>query len=197
MDNQQPSGNIQWKTVQEYENYEVNQLGEIRHKSRRRVLKPRVSPNGYLYVNFNIAGRRTNFAVHRIVLNAFTPHEDKSLEVNHKNYDRTDNRLENLEWVSSSENKKHANKKVQNRHSRGKEIHQYSKTGEYIKTFPSVTDAAKSIGLGVAALSNCALGRTKSSGGFVWKFAEGSTTKYNRNPGLSAQDSSKEDDDIV
>lgn len=105
MDNQQPSVEMEWRTVKEYERYEVNTKGEIRHKKRKHILTPRKNSGGYLYVGFNIEGKRKNFAVHRIVANAFIPNPNGYSEVNHKDYDRTNNNVDNLEWVSSSQNK--------------------------------------------------------------------------------------------
>lgn len=197
MGNQQLSNEVEWRTVIEYSNYEVNQFGEIRHKQRKKVLKPRSNKGGYLYVNFKINGKNKNFAVHRIVANAFIPNPNGYAEVNHKDYDKTNNCVENLEWVDSSQNKQHAYLKAENKESRGKAVNQYSKTGEFIKIFGSVSEAAAECGCCVAAISNCCLGRTKTSQGFRWSFAESSTTKYERKPDSSVRTSSKEDEDIV
>lgn len=197
MDNQQPSNKAEWKQVLEHPNYEVNSKGEIRHKIRKHILKPRSNKGGYMYVNFKINGKNTNFAVHRIVANAFLPNPNGYIEVNHKDYDKTNNCIENLEWVSSSINKKHAFLKQENRDSRAKGVNQFSKDGKFIKTFSSVTEAAKEMNCCVSAISNCCLGRTKTSQGFRWSFIEGSTTKYERKPISSAQDSKKLDEDIV
>ena len=54
MDNQQPSNKAEWKQVLEHPNYEVNSKGEIRHKIRKHILKPRSNKGGYMYVNFKI-----------------------------------------------------------------------------------------------------------------------------------------------
>ena len=197
MDNQQPSNKMEWRTVIEYDHYEVNQIGEIRHKSRKHILTPRANKGGYLYVNFNINGKRTNFAVHRIVANAFIPNPNCYLEVNHKDFNRTNNCIENLEWVSSKENKQHAYTKEENSDARGKAVEQYSLQNELLQTYPSVRKAAEAVNGSVCGISNCCNGRSKTSKGYKWKFVEGSTTKYKRNPGLSVQDSLKKDEDIV
>ena len=197
MDNQQLSSKTEWREVKEYSNYEVNQLGEIRHKKRQKILKPRDNNGGYQYVNFKINGKNTNFAVHRIVANAFIPNPNGYTEVNHKDYNKKNNCVDNLEWVSSSQNKQHSYLKQENKKSRGKAINQYTKEGIFLKTFDSVSDAAKELGCCVAAISNCCLGRTKTSQGFRWSFVESSTTKYERKPSSSVQGSSKEDEDIV
>ena len=197
MDNQQLSSKTEWREVKEYSNYEVNQLGEIRHKKRQKILKPRDNNGGYQYVNFKINGKNTNFAVHRIVANAFIPNPNGYTEVNHKDYNKKNNCVDNLEWVSSSQNKQHSYLKQENKKTRGKAVNQYTKEGIFLKTFDSVSDAAKELGCCVAAISNCCLGRTKTSQGFRWSFVESSTTKYERNPSSSVQGSSKEDEDIV
>ena len=197
MDNQQLSSKTEWREVKEYSNYEVNQLGEIRHKKRQKILKPRDNNGGYQYVNFKINGKNTNFAVHRIVANAFIPNPNGYTEVNHKDYNKKNNCVDNLEWVSSSQNKQHSYLKQENKKSRGKAVNQYTKEGIFLKTFDSVSDAAKELGCCVAAISNCCLGRTKTSQGFQWSFVESSTTKYERKPSSSVQGSSKEDEDIV
>ena len=196
MDNQQLSSKTEWREVKEYSNYEVNQLGEIRHKKRQKILKPRDNNGGYQYVNFKINGKNTNFAVHRIVANAFIPNPNGYTEVNHKDY-KKNNCVDNLEWISSSQNKQHSYLKQENKKSRGKAVNQYTKEGIFLKTFDSVSDAAKELGCCVAAISNCCLGRTKTSQGFRWSFVESSTTKYERKPSSSVQGSSKEDEDIV
>ena len=197
MDNQQLSSKTEWREVKEYSNYKVNQLGEIRHKKRQKILKPRDNNGGYQYVNFKINGKNTNFAVHRIVANAFIPNPNGYTEVNHKDYNKKNNCVDNLEWVSSSQNKQHSYLKQENKKSRGKAVNQYTKEGIFLKTFDSVSDAAKELGCCVAAISNCCLGRTKTSQGFRWSFVESSTTKYERKPSSSVQGSLKEDEDIV
>lgn len=197
MDNQQPSDKEEWRQVVEHQNYEVNQFGEVRHKQRQHILKPRSNNGGYLYVNFKVNGKNTNFAVHRIVANAFIPNPNGYTEVNHKDYDKTNNCVENLEWVSSSQNKSHAFLKKENKDSRGKAVNQFDRNGNFLATYASVSEAAEKIGCSVAAISNCCLGRSKTSQGYRWSFVEGSTTKYERNPSSSVRNSSKEDEDIV
>lgn len=197
MDNQQPSNELEWKTVAEYDKYEVNIFGEIRHKKRKHILTPRKNSSGYGYVAFNINGQRKNFAIHRIVANAFISNPNGYTEINHKDYNRLNNCVDNLEWVSSSQNKQHAYLKVENHISRGKSVNQYDKNGNFIKTFDTVSAAAKEMKCTIGAISNCCLGRTKTSMGYQWRFVEGSTTKYERNPISSVQGSKKLDEDIV
>lgn len=75
------------------------------------ILKPKTKKNGYMEVNMYISAQKGKMChVHRAVYFAFNPNSDQSLQINHKNYDRSDNRLDNLELVTASQNMIHANK---------------------------------------------------------------------------------------
>lgn len=101
-----------WKPITGYGGkYEVSNLGNVKSfviYKNGRIIKPS-NTDGYLRVMLYDNGRKT-FTVHRLVLQTFLPIEENK-EVNHKNHITTDNRLENLEWCSSSENKRFRKKR--------------------------------------------------------------------------------------
>jgi hypothetical protein len=98
-----------WKTITNFENYEVSNLGRIRRKYLKgyKFRKP-VNQRGYLTITFSIGSKFKKFQLHRLVAFEFIENIDNKRCVNHINGIKTDNRIENLEWVTHSENEKHS-----------------------------------------------------------------------------------------
>lgn len=95
-----------WKDVQGYSNYEVSDKGRVR--SKRGVLKTRLNRGGYFILTLCKQNHKYTKKPHRLVAEAFLPHVQENREVNHKDGDKQNNEVDNLEWVSRSENIKHA-----------------------------------------------------------------------------------------
>ena len=91
-----------------YTRYEVSNQGRVRNALTDQVLRPRIIKEGYLIVDLYYKGQRKTCYVHNLVATAFVEGWREGLEVNHKNGVKTDNRAENLEWVTASENRQHA-----------------------------------------------------------------------------------------
>jgi hypothetical protein len=95
--------------------------------------------------------------------------------VNHKDEDKHNNNFENLEWCDAKYNsnygtriKRCSEKKINGKLS--KEVLQYSKSGCFIKKWPSLKEIERKIGLNHTSIGDCCRGKQKSSHGFVWKF---------------------------
>lgn len=92
----------QWKKIEGFENYSVSNNGQVRNDKTGRILKTYKKPSGYIQVQM---GRKTvPKYIHRLVAQAFIPNVSNKPQINHKNGNKGDNRADNLEWVTASEN---------------------------------------------------------------------------------------------
>lgn len=95
-----------WVKIKNSKDYYVSNIGNV--KSKYKTLKKCLNSNGYEIVNINVNNKRITKKVHRLVIQAFIPNPKQKRCVNHKDGCRTNNELSNLEWVTHSENNKHA-----------------------------------------------------------------------------------------
>lgn len=99
-----------WKQIEEYPDYFISDFGQVKSAkgNKEKILKPGKYPNGYKFVTLCQFGKCKNFMIHRIVAIAFIPNPNIFPVVNHKDGNKQNNKVKNLEWCTSSENFKHA-----------------------------------------------------------------------------------------
>lgn len=94
-----------WKDIEEYEGlYQVNSLGQIKNVRHNHILKGHKMKNGYITVMLSKNKKHKRKYVHRIVAETFLDNTDNYKIVNHKDFNRTNNNLNNLEWCSQKYN---------------------------------------------------------------------------------------------
>jgi len=100
----------------DYPNYLIYEDGRVFSKKRNIFLKIQtMTQTGYLYVNFRKGGKRKNFTIHRLLAIHYIPNPENKPYVDHINRIRDDNRIENLRWVTSSENNQNTRKSKNNK----------------------------------------------------------------------------------
>ena len=168
-----------WKPVKGYEwFYEVSNLGNVRNAATGKILKSTPRGTGYLGVSlYDENGDSKQVYVHRLVADAFCKNPDGKETVNHKNENKQDNRASNLEWVTIQENLLYGTrlKRISEKKTNGygsKKVSQFSKDGEFIKTYPSTAQAAREVGCSGADIRKAIIGKYKRCAGYVWRYAE-------------------------
>lgn len=176
-----------WKTIENYPNYEVSNTGQVRSwvnkASKRRkspkLLKPSLCANGYLAVTLyaDKSTRPKRFNIHRLVLQAFVANIDNLPQINHKDENRQNNHVDNLEWCDSTCNLKYSNvhkkglatKQNKNKSNAEKPICAFNKENVLIMTFKSLSEAERA-GYHRYGIRQVINGKTKTHKGYIWKF---------------------------
>ena len=183
----------QWKDINGYEwLYQISRIGEVKsfHNRKEHFLKKCYTFDWYLRVCLykNWKGRST--CIHRIVWISFIENTFDRKEINHKNWIKTDNRIENLEWCTRSENIKHAYttglKKTTDKHisytknpskwkfwkdnPNSKAVSQFNLNWELVKRWDSLRLASEWVWIASSSISMCLHWKHKTAWWFVWKF---------------------------
>lgn len=136
-------------------------------QSKERILSPaRIGINGYEIVYLRKNGKSHRHYVHRLVADNFLNDVKNGDVINHINGIKYDNRVENLEWCSQSENVKHATRILG---LRSRKVAQYDKRGNYIKTWANAYEAQEKLGINHGNINSCINKHRKTAGGYRWE----------------------------
>lgn len=188
--------NETWKDIKDYKGlYQISNLGKIKKLEKRlisyykdgriykgykkeKILKNRLYNNGYYGVVLSKNNKQKNIFIHRILAIYFIPNPENKLEVNHKDGNKQNNDINNLEWVTKSENQKHAFKiglkkvSIKNNYMLAQKP-VYCK--ELNKTFKSISEASRILNLHISSISEIArkIGYRKTTGGYSFEYIIG------------------------
>ena len=156
----------EWKPIKGYEGlYEVSNMGRVKslHRSKGIILKQSIHTNGYMYAGLYKNGTRISKRVHRLVATAFIRNPNNYDVVNHKDGNKKNNTVDNLEWCTRSYNIRHAyHNGLKSANTSKKSVILYKRYGEY----KSITEAAEALGVPMSTLS-VAIRKNRNTHGFI------------------------------
>ena len=171
-----------WVDIPNYEGlYQVSNFGNVKslsrcvrihdklgghRKKKEYLLRLNVCKNGYLRVNLTKDYSTKHFLVHRLVAKAFLPNPKALPQVNHKDENKINNRVDNLEWCDAKYNSNYGERTKKSSTSKHKSVKQYDMQGNFIREFGSLKEAWASIGMRFCQ-KDCIEG--KSVAGYQWR----------------------------
>jgi hypothetical protein len=169
----------EWKDIQNYEGlYQVSNLGRV--KSFRRstklrckdeyILKPFLANNGYAQVTLYNNTKKHKFLVHRLVACAFIPNPDNLPQINHKDEDRTNNVVENLEWCTAEYNNAYGTAKLRAIDTVSKPIEQVTFDGKVIAVYRSTRIASEILKINTGTLRAAVIKHSQFNG-YFWRYS--------------------------
>lgn len=160
-----------WKPVKGYEGrYLVSTKGQVYSIISEKLLKPQKTEKGYFVVELRGGNKRKVKKIHRLVAEAFLENPFSRTEINHKDGNKQNNTVENLEWSTRSENLIHAYSSGLKKQ-KTKAVDMFTVYGEFIKSFQSQKEAEVNTGIHQGSISGCCRGKNKTAGGYVWQYA--------------------------
>ena len=163
-----------WKNIKCFEQYSVSSLGNVRNNKTGRILKPRKHTGGYVRVMLCKDSKHYDCYIHRLVAQAFIPNPKNLPEVNHKDEDKSNNFVENLEWCDRvyQMNYGTCNERM---------IETQRKTSKYSKpvkcvesgvVYISMHEAERETGISYTLICHSLNGRQKTAGGYHWEYVD-------------------------
>ena len=158
--------------------YEVSNLGEVRSLISNRILKTGKSFGGYVHVSLYKNKKGKTKKMHRLVSEVFIPNPENKPQINHIDGNKENNKVNNLEWCTASENQIHAFKLGISKKPKGKDstssvkINQYDREMNFIKQWNSMKDIERDLKIRVGNIWTCCNGRKKTAGNYIWRYAD-------------------------
>lgn len=168
-----------WKDIKGYEGkYQISNLGNVKsfrqstkfHKQSAYLLKSTLSSNGYYDVTLYSDTSRHKFLVHRLVAEHFIDNPNNYPCVNHKDENRLNNNVNNLEWCTYEYNNAYGTARIRSIQTKSIPIQQFTLDGQWLATYQSATIASQLLGISKTSITDCCRGKEPYAHGYAWKY---------------------------
>lgn len=177
----------QWKDINNYEGlYQVSNFGRIRSLKRETIssnqyssfkkqaneiiLKQSINKHGYCSIILSKNGKNKWYSVHRLVACAFIDNSNGFKCVNHKDENKQNNNVENLEWCTHKYNNNYGTRKKRVAKATSKQVIQYDINGDFIKIWSSIIEASINTNTNRHSITSCCKKQLKIAGGYRWEY---------------------------
>ena len=158
------------RIIENYPNYTISDKGEIVNTNTNKELKGYIRKDGYVIISLSKGGKKYKCYLHRLVAETFIPNPDNLPQVNHKDEDKTNNCVSNLEWITPKDNCNYGTRNERQGLGHSKPIEQYDLEGKFIKEWDSAAQVERDLGFNHQNISKCCLGQQKTAYNYKWKF---------------------------
>lgn len=150
--------------------YQISSDGKVWNVKSGATLRGNVNSHGYVVVSLTKDGVKKDCKLHRLLALAFLPNPNDYDCVNHKDGNKLNNSLDNLEWCTKGYNNRHAREQLDIDFG-AKPVCQTTMSGDFVAFWANLSQAAKSAGVSPACIARCCEGYANSAGGYRWEFA--------------------------
>lgn len=177
-----------WKDIKNYQGiYQISSFGKIKN-NKGKILKQFKNHKGYLVIQLSKNGDSKNYIVHRLVAKEFIPNPENKPQINHKNCNKEDNRIDNLEWCTNTENKAHAkihglckSSPKGGSNLRAKKVIQYDKEGRIVRKWDCIQDIVRCFKIATGSnISGCCKHKLKTAYGYKWEYEVDINARINK-----------------
>lgn len=175
--------NETWKAIDGYEEYLVSNFGRVKSmkRNKEKILKPvKDKKRGYLHVCLSKNNKGCNFLIHRLVAQAFLDNCRNYPQVNHKDENKENNCIDNLEYCTNEYNVNYGTRKERISKKYGKPIIQLDLQGNFIKKWNGVRKAGRELGINTGNIWECCNNKRKTAKGYIWKYEDMEEIYYGR-----------------
>ena len=158
------------RIIENYPNYTISDKGEIVNTNTNKELKGYIRKDGYVIISLSKGGKKYKCYLHRLVAETFIPNPDNLPQVNHKDEDKTNNCVSNLEWITPKDNCNYGTTNERQGLGHSKPIEQYDLEGKFIKEWDSAAQVERDLGFNHQNISKCCLGQQKTAYNYKWRY---------------------------